>query len=510
MAERIEKPLFFYLLLLTLFLAIAYMTVTNMAGIYIVSELGGSPEISVYPMVFFGLGNLLSIPISDPLAKRLGTLKLLSLALLGYTFFSHLCAISTTFVSFNLSRTAVGFTCGFFFILCRNLMIQWAPEDKLKSYLFTSQILSAVVPVIGLSFGAWLAYETHWRWLFYVNEPISFALAIYFWLKSKSLDSKPSPSIFDKAGYFFFVLSMGSLVTALTLSQQIDWYRSWIFLWLIALGLPSFCVFLIRCIFHPAPLVELRLLKSSLLSFSLFSLAVLYSSYYGMIILISLWLKIYASYTANWIAVLIGIMAVAAFIAFLVSKSFLRHFDPRVALALSILCLASSCYYSTSFNVEVDFFHLAVARSLSGMGLILFIFPLNNLSFASYGMEKGLSIFVIFQIVRLLFSSLGAGMYVILWQRRQAFFHERLGEKITRTSQLTSEYFDRATRIFHLTKDQATEQLAVYQREHATSLALNDVFGFMGYLLAALFILLLFSLKYKKVAEKRLEEAETE
>lgn len=498
MASRIESHSFFYALHLTLALAVGYMTITNMAGLYIASDLGGSAEISVYPMVFFGLGNLFSIPITASLADRFGPLRLLVFALLLYTVFSHLCAMASTFFILNLYRVGLGFSAGFFYVLCRELMVAFAPEERFKTYAFITVLIFAVMPVVGVSIGAWLAYETHWRWIFYINEPIALVLALYFWRKIKQLDPEPKPLILDKVGYFFFCLSITSLLTAATLSQQLDWYRSWTLVGLVAVGLPSLIFFFLWSRLHPTPLFELPLLKSPLLSFSLVSLAILFSSYFGMIILISLWLNIYANYTPLWIAVLVGIMGVAAVAAFLASKTFLRRFDPRVTLGLAILTLASSCYYSTYFDVDVDFFHLAVARSLAGFGLMLFLFPIFDLSLGSYGPEKGTSIYVFFQVTRVLSSALGAGLYVILWQRRQVFFHERLGENITATSQLTAQYFDQATRIFYLTQEQAIEQLSVFQQQHATSLALNDVFGFMGYVLIGLFAVLFGTWKYTR------------
>ena len=116
-----------------------------------------------------------------------------------------------------------------------------------------------------------------------------------------------------------------------------------------------------------------------------------------MIILITLWLNIYVNYTPWWVTLLVGTMAFAGIIAYFVSKNLLIRFDPRLTLAIAILCFASSCYYSTYFDVDVDFFHLAVARFLAGLGLVLFLLPLFQLASASYGPEKSPSIFTLFQ-----------------------------------------------------------------------------------------------------------------
>src|SRR5690606_13493483 len=104
--------------------------------------------------------------------------------------------------------------------------------------------------------------------------------------------------------------------------------------------------------------------------YSLINLAVLFSTYYGMIILITLWLNLYANYTPLWISLLIGTMGIAGTLAYFFGEKVLSRFDPRITLGFAILFFAISCYYSTYFDVDVDFFHLAVARFLSGVGLV--------------------------------------------------------------------------------------------------------------------------------------------
>lgn len=493
--EQTLPSSFFLALFTALFLAIFYNTVTNMAGVYIVSDLGGSSEISVYPMIFFGLGSALSIPIANPLADRFGPIRVLIIGLMIYTGFSILCGLASYFFTFNCYRFGLGAASGLFYILCRRILFHFIPREKKEKYSFITVIMFAVIPVFGACFGAWVAYESHWRWIFHLNEPLSFFLMAYFWVFYRKMDPSPvsPPSPFDGIGYFFFCLGIGSLVSAAVMAQELDWVRSPIWVTLCVLGIPSTLFFILRSWAHPFPLLEIQLFKSRSLSFALFNLAILFSAYFGMIILIALWLNIYANYTPVWVAILIGIMGVASLVAFGITRVFFQAKDSRFTLLFAIFCFLVSCYYSTYFNVEVDFFHLSVARSLAGMGLVLFLFPIFKMSLTSYPEEKDASIFTLIQVVRSLASSLGAGIYVILWQRRQVFFHERLGENVTVYSQITKEYFQKAVHIFHLTEKQATEQLTIFLEKQATSLALNDVFGLMGYILLGLLVLLGFS-----------------
>lgn len=468
-----------------------------MAGIYIVSDLGGSSDISVYAMVFFGLGNLLSMPLANSIADRIGQVKLLVYALLLYAFFSILCSNAATFAIFNFYRLGLGFASGIFFILCRRILQVLAKKEKLEYYGFIMLLLYAITPVLGVCFGAFLAYEGHWRWIFHFNEPVALALSLYFWVFYRKTDEVSNPPLpFDKVGYFFFLVGIFSLTTALTLSQELDWYRSNLFLSLIFIGVPSFVFFILWQFYHPHPLLELRLFKNFILSYALINLAILFSCYFGMIILITLWLNIYANYTPIWISALVGTMAIAGLLAYFFGRKLLQKFDPRWTLAFAIFSFAISCYYSTYFNVDTDFYHLMVARFLAGLGLVFFLIPIFHMAIHSHGPEKSSHVFTIFQIVRALSSSLGAGLYVILWQRRQAFFHERLTEGLF--SPLTKQYFENATKRFYLTKQEATAELGNLIDTQATSLGLNDVFGFMGYLLLGLLLLLLLSFVFVK------------
>ncbi len=495
---------FFINLFIALFLAVAYNTITNMAGLYITSALGGSIEISVYSMVFFGVGTLFTIPLAHPLADRFGTIKVLVYSLILYAIFSLFCARSSTYFFFNTHRFMLGVASGPIYILCRKLIIGHTSLGRLNICSTMIVLCFSISPILGACFGAWLAYEGFWRWIFYVNILIALVLAGYFWHYFKDLEAPlSSPLPFDTVGYLFFSIGVGALVTALTLAQQLDWYRSMTIVVLLLIALPSLIFFIIWELNHPHPAIALNLLRTAMLSYALINMAILFATYFGMIILISLWLNIYVNYTPLWIAVLIGAMGIAGVIGYFISKNILRYFDPRLTLAVAILVFASSCYYSTYFDVEIDFFHLAIARSLAGLGLVLFLFPVFKLAYASCDSKQGPNIFCLLQLTRSLFSSLGAALFVILWQRRQIFFHERLAEGLTVYSQLTSNYFQRAHQTFDLTTGQSTEQLNIFLDQQATSLGLNDAFGFMGYILLGLLLLLVFSFPLEKIYTKR-------
>ena len=239
------------------------------------------------------------------------------------------------------------------------------------------------------------------------------------------------------------------------------------------------------------------MLKNIGFLFALVNLGFLFSAYFGMVILLSLWLHLYVNYTPIWIGLLLGIMAlVGLFPKQLIENKFSRM-DCRIPLVLAILFLAISSFYTMFFDVEINFGRIALSRLLAGIGLAFFLPPIFRLCFHSFPEEKLQNVLIPFQFVRSLAGGIGASLYTILWQRRQVFYHERLGSKLTVFSPQTQTFFAKAEQ-FNLRDNRAKEQLEVYLDRQATALALDDCFYLMGWIMVGLLILNLVSLLAKK------------
>jgi DHA2 family multidrug resistance protein len=211
-----------------------------------------------------------------------------------------------------------------------------------------------------------------------------------------------------------------------------------------------------------------------------------------MVILLALWLNLWANYTPEWIGLLIGTMAFAGLFPFFLIEKRFRLVDNRIYLILAIVLLAISCFHTMTFNVEVSFGQIAFSRILAGFGLALFLAPIFRLSFHSLPEDKMLHVLVLFQITRALSSGLGASIYATIWLRRQVFYHDRLGSQITAFSEQTKDFFTNAKQL-HLQGEHANAQLDYYLQREATSLALDDCFYLMAWILIGLLLTFAFT-----------------
>ncbi len=490
-SAALEKPpsiTLFIALFLALSSVIFNYTLSLMASPYIVGELGGSNDTTTYTVSFFALGNALGIPLGRTLFPKIGTARFLVIAILLFTFFSWMCAIAPTYPFFNIARFFQGFSSGPIYALGFHLFNHLQPKEKKDLFTSIALTIFTIGPVLGACWGGWIAYQWNWRWVFYFNIPFKLLLAWFLWRRLRGFDSLPAANPpFDFIGYISYFIGIMCLGSSIIVGQELDWFRSDLIATLIPIGSVSLLFFILWEINHPHPLLYLKLLRNPVLSFALVNLAVLFSAYFGMVVLLSLWLNLWVNYTPVWIGVLIGTMAIAGILPFFLIEKRVRLVDNSIYLAIAIILLAVSCFHTMTFNVEINFGRIALSRILAGFGLALFLAPIFRLSFHNLPEEKMLHVLGLFQVIRALASGLGVSVYATIWLRRQVFFHDRLGSRLTSLSPETQAYFSKAEHV-DLGGLAAEAKLEYYLQRESTSLALDDCFYLMAWILVGLLI----------------------
>ncbi|ASQ46740.1 MFS transporter [Legionella clemsonensis] len=466
------------ILILSLAGVIFNLTLPIMAGIYIVGDLGSSTFLSVYGVSFFCMGNALSVPLGKPCMTKLSAVQLYLVCLSLMLLFSWLCATAQDYFQFVLFRLLEGIASGPLYLIITGTLIPYVcPPEKQTKLLSLLYVVFTFTPVLGASWGGWIAYSYHWRLLFFANIPLCLFLIIYMSFRFREFHRPPEKPLFDTVSYFSYFISILFIGSALITGQELDWFRSPLISFLLFFGSLTLLFFILYNLSTSHPVIDFSLLKNFYFSFAMFHIALLFAIYFGMVVLLSLWLKLYVNYTPNWIAIIIGTMGFGAWV-----PVFLNHkrYEPRLPLAIALLFFAISCFYTSYFNVEINFERIAYSRFLAGIGLMLFLPPLFRLS-VQMNPKKSSESANFFHIVRLISSGLGASLFVILWQRRQVFFYERLGENLTHFSQKTINFLNHAQQ-FHLEGKKAFAQLNLQLTRQATALALDDCFYLMGWI----------------------------
>jgi len=481
------SPVTFFVMYGSLFLAIFNYTLSIIASIYIVGDLGGGSSTITYNISFFALGNAIGIPLGAYFLSKYGIRRPLLLCTIIFVFFAWTSAVSVTYIEFLASRFFQGLLCGPYYAFLLSLQNLIVPQQYKKLVPPLNACIFIITPTLGACWGGWISYEWNWRILYHIDTlfGIIFALLQYIYIKGFDAPFIKKNVNFDCIGYLSLVCGLLALGTVVIRGQELDWFRSDLITWLFVAGSFSLIFFIIWELNTEQPLLNLRLLSNPVLVFCLFHLAVLFALYFGNIILLSLWLKFWANYTAWWINLLLINTAISALLIVILRAQF-AAIDCRIFWATAIIFLAISCYYTTYFNIQTDFERVAISRLLAGFGLAFFLPPIFRTIYNLYP-AYFIDLVALLQMTRALGSGLGAALFTTLWDRRQVFFNERLVSRLTPLSPITEEYLTQAN-IRGLHGETAIAQLNYFSLREASSLALDDSFYLMFWILTGLLL----------------------
>jgi DHA2 family multidrug resistance protein len=483
-------------LLSVIFLITFNFTFTNIASTYISGALGSSTDLASYTISYFAYGNVVGIPLVRPLSHRYGDSRCLSGLLTLFLIVSTLCSLSNSYYQVVIFRFLQGFVSGPLIPLVAHIIA--SAHEKKATFLSSYGVilLSIITPTVGSSIGGIVAYEYEWSWNFHFNIPILLILIPYFHFSLKNANIPKLEPSFNIVGYIFFSLWVLCFGSVITLGQFLDWHRSNIILSLFFIGMFSVIAHYLWDRKNPHAVLKLHLLLRYTLSFSLLCLSVLFASYFGMVLLLGLWLTLDVKFTPYWIALILGHMMIAVVIlAFFIDK--LLKLDPRIPLSIALAFMAISCFYTSNFAMEIDFFRIAISRVLAGIGLALFFAPIVKMSSMEATADDAVDSNVLVQVTRCLSSGIGAAAFTTMWWRRSVFYHERLGEQLTPFSQQLKYYYQKI-KDFEIPKKETYPELNKLLDQQSKALALDDTFYFMGWLLLIMFFCVVMSFIKKK------------
>ncbi len=486
-------------LLFSIAIVIFNLSVAITTPTYIVSDLGGGLDISFYDFSFFAIGNVVGFPLAKLFRHK--TYRYLLATLFLFLLLSILCATAPTYPVFLICRFFQGFCAGPFIPIQQELCSLCLTEKQKSFCSKISSLIFTLGPILGSCIGAWIAYESHWRWMFLLNIPLVLALILFIKHKKIHYDTPLKEDYFNLTGYLSYALGLTSLGLALTMGQDLDWARSSCFVTLLIIGLVCLTFFCLWEMIHPYPLLGLKFLKQPGKIFFTFITMIVFAVYFGSNFLTSKWLYLDANYTPLWVVGLVIYSVIGALVMFFLIDRFFKETNPLIMVFVSILCIGISCFYSTQFDETINFGRILFVKILESLGCVLFFLPILQLTLANIKKESEDNLVIIFHIIRIFFSGLGAALFSILLQRRQAFYHERLGGALTPLSYKTNEFFSKL-KNYTIEGDTAIAEMARVLHKQATTLALDDVFYLMGWLLTLLLILLTISWVKKRLSLK--------
>jgi DHA2 family multidrug resistance protein len=476
---------------LTLILALANLmevldiTIANVSIPTICGELGAAPSQGAWIITSYAVANAITVPITGWLADRIGQVRLFTTAIVLFTVSSFLCAISVSLPMLIAFRVMQGAVAGFMIPLSQSLMMMNYPPEKRTMALAIWAMTVTVGPIIGPILGGWITSNYHWSWIFLINIPVGLFAALGTWQLLSDHETETHSVPVDYMGIILLVVWVGSLQILLDKGNELDWFGSPFIVALAASAVIGFTFFVIWEIHDPHPIVDLTLFAIRNFTLGVITLSLGFALFFGMTLLLPLWLQTQMGYTSEWAGFVLAPAGVFAVILSPVVGKTMPKVGPRLYASIGIGLLGWLAFMRSHFTTESDYWTITTPQALQGIGIAFFFAPLIAISLGGLPNQRIARAAGLQNFMRMMAGSFGASIIIAAWDHRQALHHTRLAEHVALGDPNAASFAAKAAAA-GFAGAQPNGLLENMLANQAYMLATNDIFWLCGVLFMCL------------------------
>ena len=198
------------------------------------------------------------IPASGKVADRLGARTVFRAAIVVFTIGSILCAIAPTLLTLVGARLFQGLGGAMMMPVGRLVLLRSVERRNMVSAMSWLLVPALIGPILGPPVGGFIVTYLDWRWIFYVNVPIGIlgvVLVTLFIEETPIVKGVP----FDVVGMVLSGVALGCLFFGFEFTSNSG--DGGLVLGLVAVGLVSGALYIRHARRHPAPILDLSLMR---------------------------------------------------------------------------------------------------------------------------------------------------------------------------------------------------------------------------------------------------------
>jgi DHA2 family multidrug resistance protein len=485
---------------LATFMEVLDTSIANIALPHIAGSFGASTNESTWVLTSYLVSNGIVLPISAWLATRYGRKRYYMFCVMLFAGSSFLCGLAPTLGLLVFFRILQGVGGGGLQPSEQSILADtFRPEQRGMAFSIYAMAV-VLAPAIGPTIGGWITDNYSWRWIFYINVPISIVSLLLSYrvvedppyLREEGIKAKKGGV--DYTGLGLVALGVGCLQMVMDKGQEADWFGS---NWITAGASAAVLILTVWVVWewkNPHPIVELKLLKKRNFATAMFSMAVLGTVLYGTTVLLPEFLQNLLGYSAAQAGECMALGGFLMMITMPLSGALSGKIDPRYLLAFGYAATSLGLYHmATRLSMGMDFGTAAMLRTYQVAGLAFIFIPSNLLCYDGVPREKNNQVSSMMNFVRNIGGSMGIAlvstMVVRNTQKRQTYMaaHMQNGNPVFR--QMVAG-ISATLRSQGLSAGQATRQayvrLAMRMQQQANALAFKDVVAVLAVVVACL------------------------
>jgi DHA2 family multidrug resistance protein len=422
------------------FMEVLDTTIANVALRHIAGSLAASQDQSTYILTSYLVSNAIVVPISGWLATMIGRKRFYMICVAIFTAGSVLCATSTSLWQIVLWRVVQGIGGGGLAPVEQSIFADSFPI-RMRPQAFALYGLTIVLaPAIGPILGGWLTDTFSWHWVFLINLPVGLlSLALVGWLISDSPALKRDRATMlkrgvkiDYVGFSLVVLGFGALQILMDRFEREDGFASPLVIACTVISLVALSFLVVWELYHPQPVMNVRLFKHRAFAVSCVLMLAVGFTLITATQLLPQMAQSLMGYNATTAGLTLGLAGIITIVLMPVSGMVTgRLIQPRVLVFVAFAGTALAMYYTTTLNLNADFWELSRSRMLQAMWLPFLFIPLSSASLVGIPPARNGDASALLNLMRNLGGSIGVSFTTTLLAWRTQLHNAHLVEHLT-------------------------------------------------------------------------------
>lgn len=485
-------------LMLSIFMFALDETISNVALPYMAGTFSISHNESTWIITSYLVASGITIPAVDFLSKLIGRKQYFLLSIAIFTIASIMCGLSRSMPMILFSRILQGIGGGGIMPIAQAMIFEIFPKEKLSSAMAIFGLGVVMAPIMGPALGGWITENWSWPYIYFINIPFGI-LALY--LVQRLVEEPPYSRrqkgvSMDFSGFAFLALWLLTLQIVLDKGNDADWFNAEWICKLFTISMLSFFAFIgiqIKKRKSGNALIDLSILTNHNFVVGTVGQIILMGVMMASAAILPSMLQSLMGYTSFLSGISMVPRGVGCLIASAIFGILMPIIGARPIIITGLIILSIGGLMFGEINTNISLANIAIPNFTFGLGMILAMVPLANVSCATLRNDQQTNASGVQNLFKNTGAAIGTSIATTMISRFGQAHQMMLVKNLTDTNEVYLNKLNMLAQTFAQNTDIATAthmaQAQIYRILQQQSTLWGYVETFRYFAIAAIFII---------------------